>query len=300
MVFNGIYPPTGLTPTPCGLLGVANVRNHRSTSYDETWIRGFDAEFISNPHFVRLLSLYETTVIDGELYEAAPNSFNFTSVMPFFIEVEDTHGTLGIVAEDRFSKILKQLDAVTQKAIEYELWEGAAAKEHPNVLTRDDLYLTKTGGAVILGAGGVSDIARAVSLAEQAIASSPTGGNGIIHCTRDVASFATSAQIFHSVSTEDDTYMVTTLGTPVVVGSGYTGAGPDGAVGAAPTISNKWIYVTGAVDVHLGKAELDNDDLSQGFSPATNDITIKANRPAAVYFDPSIFAAVRVTLPAVA
>jgi hypothetical protein len=49
--------------------------------------------------------------------------------------------------------------------------------------------------------------------------------------------------------------------------------------------------------VHLGKIEIVNENLGQGVDASINDMRIKALRPAAVYFDPSIHYAVRVAIP---
>jgi hypothetical protein len=103
--------------------------------------------------------------------------------------------------------------------------------------------------------------------------------------------------LFHE---KDKDHLQTMGGTPVVVGSGYTGTGPDGATGATATVDNKWIYATGTVRVFLGDVDIVNDSLSQAYdvSGNANDMRIKAIRPAAVYFDTSIHLAVRVDLTA--
>jgi hypothetical protein len=59
------------------------------------------------------------------------------------------------------------------------------------------------------------------------------------------------------------------------------------------------MFATGPVDVHLSKIEIVNENLGQGatVSTNTNDLTVRAVRSAAVYFDPSIFYTVRLALP---
>jgi hypothetical protein len=103
--------------------------------------------------------------------------------------------------------------------------------------------------------------------------------------------------LFHEKETD---HLQTLGGTPVIVGSGYTGTGPDGATGATATDINKWIYATGTVRTYVGKIDVVNDNLSQAYdvSGNANDMRIKAIRPAAVYFDTSIHLAVRVDLTA--
>ena len=70
-----------------------------------------------------------------------------------------------------------------------------------------------------------------------------------------------------------------------------------GDANAAASATNKWIYATGMVDVHLGKVEIVNENLAQGADVTINNMRIKAFRPAAAYADPSIHYAMRVTLP---
>jgi hypothetical protein len=91
-------------------------------------------------------------------------------------------------------------------------------------------------------------------------------------------------------------------GTPVVIGSGYTGAGPTNAQGdtETPSATYKWMYATGTVKVILGDIDVVTDTLAQGYdvSGNQNDMRLKAIRPAAVYFDTSIHLAVRIDLTA--
>jgi hypothetical protein len=73
-----------------------------------------------------------------------------------------------------------------------------------------------------------------------------------------------------------------------------------GYVQMLATNADKWIYGTGVVKVYLGDVDVVNDNLAQGYDVEgnQNDITLKAIRPAAVYFDTSIHLAVRVDLTA--
>ena len=115
--------------------------------------------------------------------------------------------------------------------------------------------------------------------------------------TRDVAAIlsSNSQMLFHDKEKE---HLQTLGGTPVIVGSGYSGEGPTGATGATATDGNKWIYGTGTVKVYLGDIDVVNDNLSQAYdvSGNQNDMTLKAIRPAAVYFDTTIHLAVRIDL----
>jgi hypothetical protein len=56
------------------------------------------------------------------------------------------------------------------------------------------------------------------------------------------------------------------LGTEVAIGSCYSGIGPFSVTGAAPSATNRWMYATGPVEVHLSKSEIVNESLSQGIN----------------------------------
>jgi hypothetical protein len=186
--------------------------------------------------------------------------------------------------------------------------------------------------------------------------------------TRDVAAILSSynQMVFHQPGPLNTEHLQTFGGTPLVVGSGYSGNGPvvnivskasSGgtatiitthnhglAVGDSVIISGvdatfngtwvttgstagktiqfalagtvgttnitgataqmqadsryKWIYASGEIRVYLGKSEVMNDNLAQGYSVTgnQNDMRIKATRAAAVYFDTSIHLGVKVDL----
>lgn len=292
MAFDGNFPASDLYPAPGGVLSVAKVTKHTARQYDERWVRRFSQEFDTQPSYVRLLTVNDETVANGELSDNQSDQ-RYLDYVPFFIDVEDFASTFSLPGQDRFKRVLNQLETVTQKALEYELWEGVAAQEE--TAANGNMYLRKSGAATIPSAGAKKP-ENALMLLEQAISDSPVGEKGVIHMTRDVASILGSRLIF--VKKDDGTKKVMTrLGTKVVVGSGYTGNGPIGDANAAASATNKWMYATGTIHVHLGKSELVHDDLSQGVDATINNMRIKASRPAAVYADPSMLYAMRVTLP---
>ena len=117
--------------------------------------------------------------------------------------------------------------------------------------------------------------------------------------TRDVLSLlaSNSNMVFHE---EGKDHLQTFGGTPIIVGSRYSGNGPDGNANAAASTTNKWMYATGTVRTYVGDVDVVNDNLAQAFdvSGNANDMRLKAIRPVAVYFDASIHLAVRVDLTA--
>lgn len=287
MAFNGIFPEQELVPAAFGVLSVADV----VTPEDDSWIRGFAAQFLSRPQVVRILSKYNGPVDNGTVYTPDDDldRKSYEDIDPFFIEVESKLGAFNTIGSDFRGKLLKQIEAVTQKAIEYELWTGVAAIDDGS----EQSYLTKNTSTVIT-TGGVTP-KKALSIIEGAIAQSPTGTGGVIHMTRELGSILSLQGAIKPVDNPDGTqHLETVLGTKIIIGSGYEGTGPNAA---APAANTTWIYATGPVSVLLGDSEVVNEDDARSFTPSTNDVFIKAIRAASVYFDPSIFYAAQVTLP---
>jgi hypothetical protein len=365
VAFNGIYPAAPLKPIEFGILSAARVTTHTSRAYDERWVRGFSFEYDSRPT-LRLLEDGGSavhTMFDGT---GLPR---YIDVKPFFIEVEDFRSTFSLPGEDRFARVLKQLEAATQKAIERELENGYVRR----VDSTTNQYLADSSSLTYATAAPATaeSAARALSLLESALSNSPVGEQGIHHLTRDVAALLGANWLLDRIEDPDyegKYHIETTTGTTVAIGSGYMGNGPifsvvnkqrtsntvtitttaphylstgetvtvlgvdaelNGTFTVASTPSDvtftyskngddissgaatgtaqmqgsstvNWVYSTGSVDIHIGKAEVVNDTLAQGYdvSGNQNDMRIKANRPAAVYFDPAMHYAVKVDLTA--
>jgi hypothetical protein len=285
----GVVTAPKIVPSALGLLAAVKPENAPG---EDQWIRGFSQLWDTTVQNVTNWDDTDTT--DGALIADA-TVVSFGEIKPFFIEVDDTRSTLGFLGTDRIKRISDQLEGVTQKAMEAELWDGAVRKGegHANVALSDS-------AAIVLNSGAALSARRALALLEFEIGnSSPAGEQGVIHMTRDVYSLLTSTGDTFMFN-EDKKRVETLNGTPVVVGSGYSGTGPDEASNAAASATNKWIYATGTVKTYLGNVDVVNDNLSQAYdvSGNQNDMRLKAIRPAAVYFDTSIHLAVRADLTA--
>jgi hypothetical protein len=284
---NGVVEAPLIVPSAFGLLGAIKPEN----SVDEDqWVRGFSQEWETELYSAKN---WDDTDATSATITSDATPLRHERIKPFFIEAEEYISTFGFTGLDRIARITRQLEGVTQKALEKELWDGAIRKgqSHANkALTSNTSTLLNSGTAV--------NVNRALALLEHYIASdSPCGEQGIIHMTRDTAALlAREGQIFFHERTKD--HLSTMNGTPVILGSGYSGTGPDGDNHAAPTDGNKWMYATGTVKVYLGKVDVVNDNYSQAYNVSgnQNDMRLKAIRPAAVYFDSSIHLAVRVDL----
>lgn len=286
---NGVVEAPKIQPSAFGLLAVVKPEN---ASNEDQWVRGFAQEW--ETELYSATNWDDTDNTSGEVVAAgAPN--RYTNIKPWFIEAEEQISTLGFNGLDRMARIKRQLEGVTQHAMELELWDGAIRLGE----THDNRALV-SASAVKLNSGNALSPRRALALLEHQIGMTSDGGEqGIIHMTRDVAALlaSNSNMLFHEAGKE---HLQTLGGTPVIVGSGYTGNGPVGATGATATDTNKWIYATGTVKTYLGDVDVVNDNLSQAYdvSGNQNDMKLKAIRPAAAYFDPSIHLAVRVDLSA--
>jgi hypothetical protein len=286
---NGVVEAPQIVPSAFGLLAVVKPE---SSDSEDRWVRGFSQEWETEvTNFVN----WDDTDTTVDVYAARPNPVRHVRIKPFFIEATEDVSTLGFLGIDRVARLKRQIDAGSQKAIERELWDGVIRKGegHDNAALSSD-------SVTILGGGTAYSPKRALAILEQGIAeASQFGEQGLIHMTRDVAALlsSNSNMLFHDKGKE---HLQTMGGTPVIVGNGYSGTGPDGATGATASISNKWIYATGTIRVYLGDVDVVNDNLSQAYdvSGNQNDMRLKAIRPAAVYFDTSIHLAVRVDLTA--
>lgn len=284
---DGVVVAPTITPPDCGLFAV--VKPEPTTLADEDrWIRTFAQEWDTDIYSAKNWDDTDTTSA-SVASDASPT--RFTQIKPFYIEVEEQISTFGYTALDRFKRISRQIKGITEKAVEKELWDGAVRKgeSHENLALSD-------ASATLLNSGSALSAIRALALLDFTIGStSPCGEQGVIHMTRDLATLLTGNSVLYRA---ENGCLETISGTPVVVGSGYSGTGPTGATGAAATDTNKWMYGTGSVQVYVGKVDVVNDNNGQAYdvSGNQNDMKLKAIRPAAVYFDTTIHLAVRVDL----
>lgn len=295
MPTNGVQTAFKLVPSKHGLFSVCPPATSGSGDVQERWVRGFAQELESRPNLI--INWFPTSNVNSEVFTStlAASAIRYIqNISPFFVEVEDNASTLGILGEDRFARVLRQLEAASEKAVEFELWHG-------NIVTAEGLETPHLVGptSTVLNSGTALSPARGLALLEHTIGfGSAIGAQGVIHMTRDAFSLLA---VGSQVQIVDDQAQ-TRGGTPIVIGSGYSGSGPDSlGVDALPTNNTKWMYATGSLGVFLGESEVVNDTLGQGYdvSGNKNDMKIKASRPAVAYFDPAIHLAVKLDLTAV-
>lgn len=286
---NGVVSAPAIVPSAFGLLAVVKPENAPG---EDKWIRGFAQEWETTVQ--ELINWDDTDSTDGAVVTGGTINY-YDDIKPFFIELSETRSGLSFNAIDRIARLTRQLDGMTQKALETELWDGAVRKGE----SHDNIALTASS-ATLVASGAAQSAKLALAQLEAAMAdASHAGENGVIHMSRDVAAMlSSSGTVF--LHEEGKDHLQTLSGTPVIIGSGYSGTGPDGVTGATASPTNKWIYGTGTTKLYLGEIDVVNDNLSQAYdvSGNANDMRIKAIRPAAVYFDTSIHLAARVDLSA--
>jgi hypothetical protein len=285
----GVVSAPAIVPSAFGLFAVAKPENAPS---EDQWIRGFAQEWETTVQ--ELKNWDDTDSTSGTVVTGGTINY-YDDIKPFFIELQETRSGLSFNAIDRIARLTRQLEGMTQKAVETELWDGAVRKGE----SHDNKALSDANANLVNGTTALGATLALAQLEADMAAASNAGENGIIHMTRDVAALlSTTGQVF--LHSEGKDHLQTLSGTPVVIGSGYSGNGPTGQTGAAASATNKWMYGTGGVKLYLGDVDVVNDNLSQAYdvNGNQNDMRIKAIRPAAVYFDTSIHLAVRVDLTA--
>ena len=227
MVFpkNGVVEAGKIVPSAFGLLSVVKPEN----SVDEDrWVRGFSQEYETT---VDTLTNWDDT--DTSSYVLVNNATvnYYDEIKPFFIEIDEVRSGLGFLGLDRIARIKRQLEGVTQKAMERELWNGDV-----RIAQSEDNRALVSSSVTVINSGVALSSKRALALLEHSIATVSHGGEqGIIHATRDVVALlsSNSNMLFHEKMSD---HLQTMGGTPVVVGSGYSGDGPRIVVATA-TIS---------------------------------------------------------------
>jgi hypothetical protein len=220
--FEGFFPAHPLQPTQYGILSVARlselVEKESAKDTEERWVRGYSHIFETNPT-IRLLR--GSGAVAHEINDAT-GSPRYIDVKPFFIEVEDYATTMSMGGEDREAKIIRQLEAGTQKSVEHEFYHGYSTRADNS----GNQYLTKASTLTIVNNATLYQMQEGLGFLEYAIAQSPLGEQGVIHMTRDMAALLGSQWVLERPDDKGIPHLETTNGTPVCVGSGYDGSGP--------------------------------------------------------------------------
>ena len=159
---------------------------------------------------------------------------------PFHVIFLDACSTLGRApTADQDAAARASFDAAEDQAIEAEFWTGTIASGNPAL-----------AAAETVEAGDPAGIVDALGQLEEAIAG--TARTGVIHVTPTAAVWLAR---YHLI-TLAGARMVTPLGTPVAIGTGYPGTGPGGTPAPA---GSSWMYATGAVRIHRAPVQVLHD-----------------------------------------
>ena len=212
---NGVVEAGKIVPSAFGLLAVIKPEN---SADEDRWVRGFSQEYETTVN--NLKNWDDTDTTSYTLVSDATVNY-YDEIKPFFVEIDEVRSTLGFLGIDRIGRLKRQLEGVTQKALERELWNGDI-----RIAQSEDNKALVSSGVTVVNAGVALSSKRALALLEHSIATVSHGGEqGVIHATRDVVALlsSNSSMLFHEVGKD---HLQTMGGTPVVVGSGYSGDGP--------------------------------------------------------------------------
>ncbi len=224
MAFQGVFTAHPLVPAAYGIMSVARLTEYLNEKEihesDERWLRGYSHMFETKP----TINLLDSSGSIAHVIANNDGARRYIEVMPFWIETVDYASTFGINGENRYERVLHQLEAGTQKAIEHEFYHGYTAIANAN----QNQYLTKASTAQIVSPGTLLQMQEGLGYLEYALAQSPLGEQGVIHMTRDMAALLGSTWILERPSPDGKgrPHLETTNGTPIVIGSGYDGSGP--------------------------------------------------------------------------
>jgi hypothetical protein len=236
---NGVVEAPKIVPSAFGILAVVKPEN---SSDEDQWIRGFSQEYETELYSAKNWDDTDTT--SGVVVVAGVPNY-FTKIDPFFIEAEEYRSTLGFLGLDRIERLKRQIEGVSQHALEAELWDGdiRIGQSHPN------RCLVSSGVSVLDGSGLTAR--RALAVLENGIGqASDAGEQGIIHATRDVVALlsSNSNMLFHETVKD---HLQTMGGTPVVVGGGYSGNGPRITVATATISGSTTLTINTSGDHYL-------------------------------------------------
>lgn len=172
------------------------------------------------------------------------------------------------------------LARVEQQQVEAAFWTGTAGGQtvvYPHlaadaeVVDEQGIVLQSVASPVVTG----TDAAHALGALEQALGAC-YAGQGLIHVPRSALDTLAAWNLVR----EDGGRLYTPAGNLVVVGSGYTGSGPDGA---APAAGTAWIYATGAAFGYRSEPYV--TPVRESLDRSSNTLRMQAERTYVIGFE---------------
>ena len=148
------FPANGVVEAPAIVsndYGIFAVVKPEDSSNEDRWIRGFSQEWDTSLYSAKLWDDTDTT---SQSLASDGTPTYYTEIKPFFIEVEDLRSTLGFMGIDRLARLKRQVEGITQKAVEKELWDGTIRKgeSHENLALSDSTATVLNGGTALSAA----------------------------------------------------------------------------------------------------------------------------------------------------
>lgn len=180
----------------------------------------------------------------------------------------------GMLLSEAWDKADALFQANRWKAIEAALWTGVDQDDNP---IRSSFTMTdgEEPPALIAEdltpAGGTVDLTTGISILEM-FASGCSGCEPTIHAPRSAGPYLSERS---QLERDGDMLRISSTGSRVALGSGYTLAGP-----TAPAAGEAWLYVSGSVKVMYGPRFFvpDRGDVAGAVDRLINDVTVFAEQ----------------------
>lgn len=171
--------------------------------------------------------------------------------------------------------------------IEEALWTGGAYGPFATVADLGALTSLASPGADDINSGVAVGVVTGIGNMIEVLDAVLGGGRGTIH----IPQWAMVHLNFYGlVSRNGNILSVANTDHLIVAGTGYTGSDPDGN---PPNAGETWIYGTGPVNVLLSDELIPDPQVDR----SVNEIEVRAERTAAVYFSPCAHIGLPICLP---
>lgn len=193
---------------------------------------------------------------------------------PFAVGVSVDCSTLGSPPD-----LLAAFRARADRALELALWPTIANELWTGARSVAEGWSNRrlaSPAADVLSADPVSLI-EAIGALEDAFGAVSAGDVQLIHVPRKLSAYLDAASLIHT--TPGSGRLWTANNSLVIADRGYPGTDPNGDT---PEAGVAWIYSTGVLSARLGPVHHPERDLADAVAAASNDVAVRAERPAAI------------------
>jgi hypothetical protein len=186
---------------------------------------------------------------------------------PFTVYGHFNCSPVGYTPAEAQARAEAHLLAREEQRVERAVWTGDLGNE-PNFKDADNLTTT----------AAVDPITAIELLEEWSVLK--YGALAVLHMTRPVALHLLSLDVLEVKGSR----IQSRIGTPVVAGGGYTGAGPTG--GTAPTAGQSWVYITPPLFYYRSEVMTSSNNQGDLLDRGVNNLYAIAERSYLVGYDP--------------